>query len=135
MTSNPRPKIVTWLSVIVLIFSAVQLVGAFAWFSLPELPLAVPRGYLLFKNLFWGVLSLAAGTGMLIGRSWALTLSRWGAAAYLVFQTINITVLQSSEYALRARTFNISATLGSVMLFYWLSSRPGVHNYFRRKAG
>jgi hypothetical protein len=119
----------------VLIFSAGQFVGVFAWFSLPDLSLTVPPSYLLMKNLAWGLISLVAGIGILFGRRWALPLSIWGAAAYTLFYLFDVCILRSSEYAQQARLFNIVATLGILILFEWLITRPGVQSYFRRKAG
>jgi hypothetical protein len=119
----------------VLIFSAVQFVGVFAWFSLPDLSLTVPRSYLLLKNLFWGIVSLIAGVGLIIGQGWALPFSRWGAVAFAAFQLFDFIVLRSSQFARQARTINISATLGTVALLFWLMSRPRVESFFRRKVG
>jgi hypothetical protein len=119
----------------VLIFSAGQFAGVIAWFSLPDISLTVPRSYLLLMNLFWGMISLVAGTGMLFGSSLALPLAKWGAVAFAAFQVFDNLVLRTSQYALRARAFNIAATLGLTIIFLLLLYRPSVHSFFRRKTG
>jgi uncharacterized membrane protein len=119
----------------VLIFSAGQFVGVFAWFSLPELSLTVPQSYLLAKNLAWGLISLVAGIGLITGRRWALPLGIWGTLVYTAFQLFDVLVLRSSEYAIRSRLFNVIAALGILILIEWFLTRPGVQSYFRRKPG
>lgn len=132
MTSKPRPKIVTWLGIIVLIFSAGQFIGVFAWFSLPDVSLTVPRNYLLLKNLSWALIALAAGAGLIAGRRWALSLTTWGALAFALFQLFDIFVLRSSQFARQTKAFDAAATLGILSLVMWLMTRPGVQTYFRR---
>jgi hypothetical protein len=119
----------------VLIFSAGQYVGIVAWFSLPELSLTVPRGYLLVKNLFWASISLVAGTGLLLGWKWALGLTTWGAIAYATFRIFDLFVLRSSEFALQVRNFSLATTLVILSLLLWAANRPNVKSYFRRNSG
>lgn len=135
LRSRHKPGIVTCLSVIVLIYSAVQFMGAIAWFALPELTLTVPSGFLLIKNLVWGVTSLAAGTGMLTGQRWAWPLTRWAAVLLSTFYIADAVWLRSSQYARQSRTFTIASTLGSLLVVLWILNRPAVLAYFRREAG
>jgi hypothetical protein len=135
LKSNPRPKIVTWLAVIVLIFSAGQFAGIVAWFSLPELSLTVPRSYLLGKNLIWASISLVAGASLFLRWKWAIALTTWGAIAYAAFVIFDLFVLRSSEFALQARNFNLVATLVILSIILWAANRPNVQSYFRRNAG
>jgi hypothetical protein len=135
LRSIHRPAIVTWLSVIVLIYSAVQFVGAIAWFTLPDISLTVPRGYLLVKNLVWGTSSLAAGAGLLSGQGWALSFTRWAATLASVFYIGDAALLSSSQFALQSRTFTIFLTLVSLIAVLLILSRPSVKDYFRREAG
>jgi hypothetical protein len=135
LKSNPRPKIVTWLAVIVLIFSAGQFAGTVAWFSLPELSLTVPRSYLLGKNLIWASISLVAGASLFLRWKWAIALTTWGAIAYAAFVIFDLFVLRSSEFALQARNFNLVATLVILSIILWAANRPNVQSYFRRNAG
>jgi hypothetical protein len=135
LKSNPRPKIVTWLAVIVLIFSAGQFAGIVAWFSLPELSLTVPRSYLLGKNLVWASISLVAGASLFLRWKWAIALTTWGAIAYAAFVIFDLFVLRSSEFALQARNFNLVATLVILSIILWAANRPNVQSYFRRNAG
>ena len=106
--------------------------GAFAWFSLPELSLTVPPGYLLIKNLVWGITGLVAGTGLLSGWRWALPFSIWGAVLFAAFQLFDVLILRSSQFAMQARPFNVAATLGILLLLLWFFTRPGVQSFFRR---
>jgi hypothetical protein len=116
----------------VLIFSAGQFIGVFAWFSLPDVSLTVPRNYLLLKNLSWALIALAAGAGLIAGRRWALRLTTWGALAFALFQLFDIFMLRSSEFAQQTKAFDAAATLAILSLVLWSLTRPGVQNYFRR---
>jgi hypothetical protein len=109
-------------------------VGAFAWFSLPELSLTVPRSYLLIKNLFWGMIGLIAGTGLLSGWRWALPFSIWGAVLFTAFQLFDVLILRGSRFALQTQPFNVAATLGVLLLLLWLLTRPGTQSFFRRNS-
>jgi hypothetical protein len=116
----------------VLTFSAGQFFGVFAWFSLPDLSLTVPRSYLLIKNLIWGLTGAAAGAGLIAGRRWALHLSTWGALAFALFQLFDIYVLRSSQFAQQTKTIDAAVTFGILALVLWLLARPRVQSYFRR---
>ncbi|MCK4741317.1 MAG: hypothetical protein KAS80_03445 [Anaerolineales bacterium] len=133
MTSKNRPRPVTWLAVGVLTFSVMQFAGLTAWFTLPDLPTSVPKGYLFMKNGFWGSVGLIAAMALFFGRNWAPKLTYIGAIAYAAWLWIDRLLLQRSDYASSSFPFTFGAMTLCFLIVIWILSRPSVHQYYEEQ--
>ncbi len=130
-----RPRLVTWLSLGVLIFSAIHLIRMALGLRLPpDLPLTVPPAYIALNGGLWGLAGLAATYGLWRGRDWAIHLTRWGGLLYTVWYWLDRSLLARSDYA--RLTWPLGAVLTAFALgaLLWALSRAHVRRYFRENA-
>ncbi|MES0338743.1 MAG: hypothetical protein ABUK16_01965 [Anaerolineales bacterium] len=130
MTSKSRPRPVTWLAAGVLTFSVMQLAGITAWVTLPDIPISVPKGYLLLKNGFWGSVGLIAAVALFFRCSWAPKLTYIGAIAYAGWLGIDRLLLQRSEFAKSSFPFTFGVITLCSLIVIWILSRPSVRQYY-----
>jgi len=112
----------------------VALSGLVAWFSLPDLPYAVPRAYLLIRNSFWGGWALLAAVGAFIGKSWAPRLIRWGGLAVVFSYWVDRVFLARSEYSRANWPAMVVVTVIAVAFAGWVLSRGVVRTYFQENS-
>ncbi|MGB2896785.1 MAG: hypothetical protein WBB65_11555 [Anaerolineales bacterium] len=133
MTSKNRPRSVTWLAAGVLTFSVMQFAGLVAWFTLPDLPANVPKGYLLLKNGLWGSASLVAAMALFFRRNWAPKLMCTGAIVYGAWLWIDRLLLQRSDYARSSFPFTFGAMTLCFLIVIWILSRSSVRQYYEEQ--
>ena len=126
-----RPAHVTWLSLGVITVAAVAFSGVLAWFSLPDLPFAVPPEYLLIRNSLWTVWGLAAAVGTFLGKRWAPGVIIYGGSALVVWYWVDRIFLAQSDYSRINWPISALATALAIALVAWILSRPVVRNYFQ----
>ena len=130
MKSKKRPWAVTIPTLVVLTFGTVQLLGIFAWFKLPNLPLPVPAGYLLARNLAWLGFSIMLIASIIRGKSWAVRLSLWLGAATLLWSALAHLLLARSDYAFRSGWSNLLVFAVGLAIVLWSLNRPSSRAYF-----
>ncbi|MFP3853835.1 MAG: hypothetical protein ACLFWD_06025 [Anaerolineales bacterium] len=111
MTSPKRPKLVTALSLGVLILATLQLARFALSLSLPPLPLSIPPIYLTLTGGLWGLGSLVAVWGLFTGRPWAPGYTRWGMAAYTLWYWVDRLLFVQSAYARETIPASIGITI------------------------
>ncbi|MFQ5922419.1 MAG: hypothetical protein ACE5M4_06210 [Anaerolineales bacterium] len=131
--SKRRPAHVTWLSVGVITVAAVSFSGMVAWFSLPDLPYAVPPVYLLIRSGLWGAWGLIAAIGAFLGKTWAPRLIRWGGLAVVIWYWVDRIFLARSDYARANWPVSAIVTVLAIAFVGWVLSRPVVRAYFQEK--
>lgn len=107
-----------------------QFVGIAAWFTLPDIPISVPKGYLLLKNVFWGSVSLIAAVALFIRCSWAPKLTYIGAIAYAAWLAIDHLLFQRSDFASSSFPFTFGAMTLCFLIVIWVLTRPSVRRYY-----
>lgn len=130
MQSKPRPLSVTLLALGVLTFGIVQLLGWVSWFRLPDIPLDIPKGYLLIRSTAWGMYGVLTGVGLWLGRVWAPRLVRWGGIAVLTWFTLDRLILARSDYAFKSLPANWLLFLAGLCLILWILHRPTAKVFF-----
>jgi len=125
-----RPAHVTWLSLGVITIAVVALSGLAAWFSLPDLPYAVPPVYLLIRNGFWGTWGLVAAFGAFFGRPWAPRLILWGGLVLVIWYWVDRIFLAQSDYSRANWPPTAVLTVLAIAFVGWVLSRPVVRAYF-----
>lgn len=130
LTSKNRPRPVTWLAAGVLTFSVMQFAGLTAWFTLPDIPISVPKGYLLLKNSFWGSVGLIAAVAIFFRCSWAPKFTYIGAIAYAAWMGIDRLLLQRSEFAKSSFPFTFGVITLCFLIVILILSRPSVRQYY-----
>lgn len=137
--NDTRPKILTLLSILIILFSFYQLVRfsliLFNWKILASLPLSVEPGLLLVGSLVW------SGAGMLIavslwrGKRWA----RIGCIAYgitySVFGWINLLWIVEPSTLQDRWPVNLAFTLIGLGVLVAILNLKSTRNYFGRNAG
>jgi hypothetical protein len=118
----------------VLILSAASWVRFFLALSLPDLPLSVPVWYLALVGVLWGVTALVTAIGLLIGRSWASWITRWGGVAYVIWMGLDRLLLARSDYAVRTRPFELAVSLALLGCAWWILHSPSSREYFRKRS-
>jgi hypothetical protein len=117
----------------VLTFSVIQFAGLTAWFTLPDLPASVPKGYLFLKNGFWGSVSLICAMALFFRRLWAPKLMYIGAIAYAAWLWVDRLLLQRSDYASSSFPFTFGAMSLCFLIVIWILSRPLVRTYYEEQ--
>ena len=107
-----------------------QFIGLTAWFTLPDIPISVPKGYLLLKNGFWGSVGLIAAVALFFRCSWAPKLTYIGAIAYAGWLGIDRLLLQRSEFAKSSFPFTFGVITLCSLIVIWILSRPSVRQYY-----
>ncbi len=130
MQSNPRPLSVTLLALGVLTFGIVQLLGWVSWFRLPDIPLDIPKGYLLIRSTAWGVYGVLTAVVLWLGRVWAPKLARWGGTAVLTWFTLDRLILARSDYAFKSLPANWLLFLVGLSLIWWTLQRSTAKEFF-----
>lgn len=121
------------LSLAVLILTAVLFAGFAAGLSLPALPLAVPKWYLLLRNGLWGLSGISAAVGLFFGRAWGPTLTRWWGGVLFVWYWGERLLFARSEFAKRSWPADLGLTVLAMVWALWLLRRSGVRSYFTEK--
>jgi hypothetical protein len=109
----------------------VALSGLWAWFSLPDLPYAVPPVYLLIRNGLWGVWGLLAAFGAFFGKAWAPRLILWGGSALVIWYWLDRLFLAQSGYSRANWPISAIVTVLAMASVGWVISRPVVQTYFQ----
>jgi hypothetical protein len=130
----PRPVLVTWLALAVLLLSAANLVSAAqVWLRttyLAGLKLAVPPTYLGLSGFVWGIVLAAATVGLLRLRPWG----RWltlGAVSLVHLQAwIDRLVFDRSAFARQVWPWEAAVSLVSLVLTWGILWRPRIRKAF-----
>jgi hypothetical protein len=109
----------------------VALSGLLAWFSLPDLPYAVPLTYLLIRNGLWGVWGLLAAFGAFFGMTWAPRLILWGGSAIVIWYWLDRLFLAQSGYSRANWPISAIVTVLAMVSVGWVLSRPAVQTYYQ----
>ena len=129
-----RPLFVTWLLVLVLIFTGGQWLRFAAalqdWTFLAELPLSVPPAYLAASGLLWGLLGLGLLYGLWRGQTWAPRALQVTVLAYSLYYWIDRLWLAVPGPAQANRPFALFATLGLLVWIFATLRRKDVHAFF-----
>jgi hypothetical protein len=110
-----------------------QFSGLTAWFTLPDLPASVPKGYLFVKSGFWGCVGLIAAMALFFRCSWAPKLTYIGATAYAVWLWIDRLLLQRSSFASSSFPFTFGAMTLCFLIVILILSRPSVRQYYEEQ--
>jgi len=110
-----------------------QFAGLTAWFTLPDVPITVPKGYLFLKNGFWGSAGLIAAMALFFRRSWAPKLTYIGAIAYAAWLWIDRLLLQRSSFASSSFPFTFGAMTLCFLIVILILSRPSVRQYYEEQ--
>ncbi|NIS78883.1 MAG: hypothetical protein GTO14_01355 [Anaerolineales bacterium] len=130
MSSKRRPRLVTSLSLGVLTFSAIHVAGLWAGINLPDLPLTVPRSYLLIKNGFWAVIGVFAAIALFTGRQWAIRFTRWSAVLFGIWYWIDRVFIMHSDFTRRSWPMAAIVTGAILVVLFGITSRVSVRNYY-----
>lgn len=133
MTSRRRPKLVTALSLGVLILAMLQLARFGLSLSLPPLPLTIPPIYLTLTGAIWGVGGLAAAWALFTGRKWAPGFARWGLLAYAMWYWTDRLLLVRTDYARQTMPASIVMTIVLLVAGIWTLQVPNVKGYYREE--
>jgi hypothetical protein len=85
LPSRRRPRVLTFLSVGVLVLSLIFLTRLILGLQLPDVPLQVPFWYIPLSGALWWACGVTVGIGLLRGWGWAPAFTRWsslGAVAW-----------------------------------------------------
>lgn len=134
-SGSRRPAFVTWLCLGVITLAGVQLAGLLGALRLPDLPLAVPRAYLMVRNGIWALWGLAAAAGAFGGRSWAPSLLRWGALGMAGWYWADQILLAQSAYSRLGIPVRAATTLLLLGVGWWSLDRPAVRRFFEENHG
>lgn len=124
-----RPWVVTFLSLLVLTFSILQLTGLSVWFRLQEITLTVPGWYLPGKSLILGAGALVGAWGLFIGKPWSARYLRVLTAAYLLWFWVDRLFIRSSSLARLALPFYGALVSLGALLLLWLLGWERVRAY------
>lgn len=130
LQSSRRPALVTWLSLGVLIFSAVQFAGLAAALALPDIPLTVPVWYLIVKKSLWAVASLVAALGMFFGNVWAIHLLRWTSIIINVWLWLDRAILVRSNSTRQAWLLPLGFSVLTLFVLFGVLGRESAKRYF-----
>lgn len=114
-----------------LIFSAVHFAGLLGGIKLPDLPLTVPRSYLLVKNGFWMVISIIASFALFTGRRWAVQFTRGSALVFGLWYWVDRTFIMHSDFTRESWPIAAFTTGALLVVLFGLTSRVSVRDYFR----
>ena len=124
-----RPWVVTFISLLVLTFSIVQLAGLRAWFRLSELELAIPGWYLPGRSLALGAAGLVGAVGLFVGKTWSARYLRVLTGVYLVWFWVDRLFIRISPIARPALPFYGSLVSLGTLLLLWLLGWERVKAY------
>jgi len=124
LPSHRRPKFVTLLSLGVLTFGVVNLIGLAAWFKLPELPLALPSWYLPFRNAIWASAAIIASMGLFFGKWWSPRFARWACVIIFIWSVLDHLFLKRSAYASRSFMAHAILAIIALSLLFWILRQP-----------
>ena len=113
-----------------LVFSGINLARLVLGFDLPDIPLSVPSWYLPLTGGVWGALGLITVYGLLGGHPWTPALARWGSLSFVLWYWTDRLVLASSYYLDITWPAALAVTLLSLLVLFWLLSRPAAKHYF-----
>jgi len=103
----------------------------FTGFSLPDLDLTLPKGYLIGRAALYGLISLGLALGLYLGRPWAPRWTRWAGAVIVTWTLLERVIFNPSEYAIRTLP---ATTILAVLIWVVLSlalHRPIVREFFQ----
>jgi hypothetical protein len=130
LKSSKRPRYVTWLSIGVLTLSGYYLIRLVLGLDQPDIPISIPWWYLPFTGAVWGAAGITAAYGLFRGTSWALTYTRWGAAAFAAWYWIDRITLSRSSYLDLTWPAALIITVVVLSGLYWLLHRPNTRSFF-----
>lgn len=96
----------------------------------PDLPLTVPRSYLVITGAVWGAAWVAVAVALYTGRRWAPRATQVVGAGFLLWAAADRLLFVRSEYALRTLPFSLAVTFLAVALVLWALRRPAVRRFF-----
>ncbi len=133
----PRPKrpfSVTALAVLVLSFAVLHAFGVWEavryWGFLQELPLAVPPGYLLGRNLLWFVIGTIISIGLWRGSPWAWGDAQIAAGVYAAWYWLDRVFLAPAAMLKLRWPSLVALTILGLLLTFIALRRPGGRAYF-----
>jgi hypothetical protein len=135
LSSEARPKLVTLLSLGVLILATLHWVRFVIGLMLPGLPLTVPIWYIPLTGAIWGTLWLAVAVGLFRRSHWAAPAARWGAVAYAGWYWADRILFVRSDYGLRTRPASLVLTAAGLVAVWWILHRRDVRHYLRENSG
>jgi hypothetical protein len=113
----------------VLTFGIVQFLGIIAWFRLPNLPLPIPVGYLLVRNLIWLGFSMLITVSIIMGKRWAARLTLWGGVAMFLWLALDHLLLARSDYAFKSCVSNLLLFAVGLFIVLWSLNRTSSRKY------
>jgi hypothetical protein len=126
-----RPLLVTCLSLVVLIFSAVQFVSLRDWTNLLPVQMTIPDWYLPVRSVIWGLSAAAAAIGLFFGYSWSLLFTRGSIVVYFLWYWADRLLLRNSDFARQAFWFYGALQLLACILVLWVLSRRSTQAFLR----
>lgn len=124
-----RPWVVTFISLLVLTFSIVQLAGLSVWFRLPELELTIPGWYLPGRSLVLAAGALVGAVGLFMGKTWSARYLQALSVVYLVWFWVDRLLIRSSPIARMALPFYGTLVSLGTLLLLWLLGWERVKAY------
>jgi hypothetical protein len=135
MAEKPkRPFAVTCLAALVLTFTGMQILRAWAmlsnWDFLSDLPLSVPPIFFVVSGLFWGGLGLWLLRGVWIGKAWAPKWTAWTAIGFAAFGLLDRAILQAKGPQNVTWPFDSFLAITLLALVFAGLALPRVRAYF-----
>ena len=96
----------------------------------PDLPLSVPRPYLVITGAVWGAAWAAVAAALFTGRRWAPRATLAVGAAFLLWTVADRLLFVRSEYALRTLPLGLAVTILASALVILALRRPAVRRFF-----
>jgi hypothetical protein len=135
MAGKPkRPFAVTCLAALVLTFTGMQILRAWAmlsnWHFLSNLPLSVPPIFFVVSGLFWGGLGLWLLGGIWLGKTWAPKWTLWSGIGFAAFGLLDRKILQANGPQNVTWPFDLTLTFALLALVFAGLALPQVRAYF-----
>lgn len=135
MAEKPkRPFAVTCLAALVLTFTGLQILRAWAmlsnWDFFSSLPLSLPPIFFVVSGLFWGGLGIWLLRGVWLGKAWAPRFVGWVALLFAGFGQLDRTILQSKGPQTVTWPFDVFLTIAMLVLVFASLALPQVRAYF-----
>jgi len=131
LQSNSRPRIVTWLALIVLTFSILFAIRFMLSFHVPDLPLSVPQWYFPLTGFVWGFIGLILSYGLFRTLPWALRMLTWASLSFVVWYWIDWLLFARSEYGRGSWPASLILTILVLGIIFWIQHRTDVRTAFQ----
>lgn len=129
-----RPRLVNWLGLGVLVFSAIYLTRLILGLNLPALPFAVPAWYIPVTGGLWGIGALVDAIALFCRMPWAPRVTRIGTGVYLAWFWLDRVLLVQSKYHRSTWPLALVASLLALGAVTWTLNHPTVRDFFEEKA-